>query len=409
MSVNPEHYQETWPSAIVAGAHRTGVVGMRNLSRRGVPVSCVDCDPKEAGFLRRYGEAHLCPNPDQDSENWLRFMLELTRKFDRKPALIPASDRFLSAIAKHAEALADAYCLGADPKLQGQLSQKESLYLLARQHGMPIPRTGKVRSEADLLEFAKKAVFPCLLKPMSAREWEVFPTGHPLHLAKVAVAQDTSQLIQMYRMVAGISPILSIQEVIEGPDTAKLVYLSCYDRSGRRIGHAMVRELRCQPRNFGSAGVCEPCTDTEADAICDEFLQRAGCRGLCEIELKRDSRDGSLKMIEANPRLSVTGDAAAYDGVDLCWLHYLDLTGQQVEPVNPLVRDYRHIMVVRDVRSLRQDWENGELKWGDIARTYKLPLVFYDIDLHDLRYTIKTCSFALRVTAGAIFRKFMRK
>ena len=409
MTGNPERYQEEWPSAIIAGAHRTGVVAMRDLSRRGVPVSCVDCDPTEAGFLRRYGKAHICPNPDENSEGWLRFMLALARNFDRKPALIPASDRFLSAIANHAQELADAYSLGADPKLQDRLSQKESLYLLANEHGMPIPRTGKVRTAADLFEFAKRAVFPCLLKPMSAREWEVFPPGHPLHLAKVAVAQDIEQLLQLYRVVASISPILSIQEVIEGPDTAKLVYLSCYDRSGRRIGNAMVRELRCHPQGFGSAGVCEPCADAEADAVCDEFLQRAGCRGLCEIELKRDSRDQSLKMIEANPRLSVTGDAAAYDGVDLCWLHYLDLIGQHVEPVNPQVRDYRHIMVVRDVQSLRQAWENRKLQWRDIARTYKRPLVFYDVDLHDLRYTLKTCYFALHVIGGAICRKFVPK
>ena len=376
MSVNPERYEGSWPSAIIAGAHRTGVVGMRNLARRGVPVSCVDCDGTQPGFLRRYGEAYLCPNPDEDSAGWLRSMLELSKRFARKPALMPASDRFLSAIAAHADALAEGFSIGAAAGLQGQLSEKESLYSLASEHGMPIPRTGKVCSEADVLRFAEEAVFPCLLKPMSAREWEVFPPGHALYLEKVAVAQDPEQLLSMFRMVTAVSPVLTIQEVIAGPDTAKLVYLSCYDRSGRRIGYAMLRELRCQPKDFGSGAVCEPCVDDEAERVCDEFLRKAGCRGLCEIELKRDSRNGSLKMIEANPRMSVTGDAAIYDGVDLYWLHYLDLAGQDVELVKPRVRNFRHVVVSRDIVAMRQAWEKGELKIGDVTRTYKPPVAF---------------------------------
>jgi D-aspartate ligase len=409
MSANYERYKAGWPSAVIAGAHRTGVVGMRNLWRRGVPVACVDCDSSEPGFLRRYGDAQRCPNPDKNGAGWLNFMLRLAEHFDVKPALIPASDQFLTAIATHADSLSSAYRIGANPLLQGQLSQKESLYSLAGQYGMPIPRTGQVRSEHDLLQFARSATFPCLLKPMSAREWEVFPLGHPLHLEKVAVAHNSDELLAMYQMVAPVSPALSVQEVIEGPDTAKVVYLSCYGHTGQRLGHAMVRELRCQPKNFGSASVCQPCTDEEVEALCNAFLQRVGCRGLCEIELKRDSRDNSVKMIEANPRLSGTGDASLYMGVDLCWLHYLDLIGQNIEPVDPIVHDIRHIVVRCDVLALRKAWEKGELRWKDISKTYRLPLCFYDLNSHDWRYTLKTLYFVLHVALGAIFRKFVPK
>ncbi|MGH9564309.1 MAG: hypothetical protein ACRD3S_22880, partial [Terracidiphilus sp.] len=293
-------------------------------------MACVDCDDSLPGFHQRYGKSHKCPNPDADGQEWLRFMLQLAESFKDRPALLPASDRFLMAIATHADSLSKAYRIGGDPKLQGVLSEKESLYSLATTHGMPIPRTGKVRTESDVLEFAKTATFPCLLKPMAAREWEVFPPGHLLHLSKVAVANNTEELLSMYRVVAPVSPVLSIQEIIAGPDTAKLVYFSCYGRGGNRIARAMFRELRCQPEGFGCGSVVESCEDDEADELCDGFLRRVGCRGLCEIELKRDNRDGAIKMIEANPRLSGSGDAATYLGVDLAWIHYLDLIGQDV-------------------------------------------------------------------------------
>jgi len=121
--------------------------------------------------------------------------------------------------------------------------------------------------------------------------------------------------------------------VIEGPDDAKLVYLSCYSQNGVRLGACLVRELRTDPIYFGSASVVEPIEDPATDALCDGFLRRIGYVGLCEIELKRDSRDQCVKLIEANPRYSVTSDAAPYAGVDLGWLHYLDLIGQPVELV----------------------------------------------------------------------------
>jgi predicted ATP-grasp superfamily ATP-dependent carboligase len=37
-----------------------------------------------------------------------------------------------------------------------------------------------------------------------------------------------------------------------------------------------------------------------------------GCVGICAIEVKRDSRDGIVRLIEANPRFSGTGDVARY-------------------------------------------------------------------------------------------------
>src|SRR5580704_7492047 len=144
-----------------------------------------------------------------------------------------------------------------------------------------------------------------------------------------------------------------IQEVIEGPDTAKLVYLSCYNRKSERIAHCMVRQVRTTPIYFGSASVVEPASDLEADALCDRFLRGIEYAGICEIELKRDSRDGRVKMIEANPRFSVTADSALGAGVDIGWIHYLDLIGQPVTPVGPEPRDFRHIVLIRDFATIR--------------------------------------------------------
>jgi predicted ATP-grasp superfamily ATP-dependent carboligase len=389
------------PPAVIAGAFQTGVLAVRTLTRRGVEAHSFDCRPDHPGFRSVHGRSHLCPNPDTDSDAWLEFMIELAGIIGRKAVLIPSSDQFVSAIARHATALAEHYTLSPGALLQGELADKQTQYDLASRFGMPMPRTRFATSVDEVAAFAREASFPCLLKPTHFREWKRFRAGHPLLDTKVATADSASALLENYRLAREVTPNVILQEIIQGPDTAKRVYLSCYNARGERIARAMFRELRCDPVGFGPASVSEPVVDDEADEICDRFLRAIGYVGICEIEVKRDTRDGRVKLIEVNPRLSGGGDAAPYAGVDLCWLHYLDLVGTPVNPVGPRDRHFKHVVLRADARAALAYWHTGLISIGDILRSYRPPLAFYDLDLRDWRYSAET----LYVSARAFFQE----
>ncbi len=402
---NPARAAAGWPPAVIAGGYQTGVLGLRGLLRRGVRAVCCDSNPRNPGFRSVYGPARLCPNPDDDADGWLRFMLDLAREFGHRPVLIPSSDQFVSAMARHAGALGDAYTLSPGLALQGLLADKQTQYRLAARHSMPMPVTAEVASVDEVAAFGASAVFPCLMKPMHFREWQRLPRDHQLFDRKIAIAESTDDLIRQYRLVAGVTPRTMLQEIIQGPDNAKRVYLSCYDGSSRRIGHAMFKELRCEPVGFGPASVTEPVRDDETDEVCDRFLRAIGYVGICEIEMKWDARDGRVKIIEANPRLSGSGDAAPYAGVDLCWIHYLDLIGRAVEPVAPDGRDFRHLVLRADGSAVPAYWRAGLLGVGDLLRSYRPPLAFYDLDPGDWRYSARTLVSAARAFARTVLRE----
>jgi predicted ATP-grasp superfamily ATP-dependent carboligase len=225
----------------------------------------------------------------------------------------------------------------------------------------------------------------------------------------VTVAHSKEELEAKYGVAESITSELMIQEVVEGPDTAKLVYLSCYGRSGERLASCMVRELRTDPIDFGSASLVEPVDDPETDALCDRFLRGIGYSGVCEIELKRDSRDGRVKMIEANPRYSVTADAAYYAGVDLGWLHYLDLIGKPVTPVQPHKRNFRHICLRRDFTCFRSYLKAGLWNWSSLIKSYRRPVAFFDFDLRDWRVTADTVVALAKLLAGPPIRRIFPK
>ena len=407
---NPERAEPGWPPVVVAGGFQTGVVLMRNLVRRGLSVFCVEWFREQPCFRSVYGTSFECPNPDEKPAEWLEFMIGLSGRIGVKPVLMSSADQFVTAIARHAVQLSPhfQFCQSA-AAVQGLMATKKRQYDLANEHGLPVPRTRFVSSAADMADFASVARFPCLFKPLHAREWSQLPPGHPFRGQQLVLAPSPEELQQKYQTLAGLNPEVVVQEVIEGPDTAKLVYLSCYGRDGHRIGACMVRQLRTMPIYFGSASVVEPVSDPEADQLCDRFLHGIGYAGLCEIELKRDTRDGRIKMIEANPRYSVTADAAPYAGVDIGWLHYLDIIGQPVDFVTQDGRDFRHTVLLRDVLTVRSYRRAGLLTWRELIRSYRPPVAFFDFDVRDWRVTAATMNLLMRALVGPTVRKVFPK
>jgi D-aspartate ligase len=402
-----------WPWVVVTGAFQTGVVLMRDLARRGVRVCCIDSNPLQPGFRTIYGKGYLSPNPDEAPEKWLQFMRSLAVRLGGKPVLISTADLYVTSIAEHAAALSECFLFAHSVASQALLATKKRQYELSESHGLPVPRTRFVTSLEDIVEFASVARFPCLLKPVHFRDWMRLPPGHPLLDQKIVIANSKEDLAAKYRLAAEASADLVAQEIIEGPDTAKLVYLSCYAKNGVRLGHCMLRQLRTNPKDFGSASMVEPTVDEEADRLCDGFLRGMSYTGICEIELKRDSRDGQVKMIEANPRYSVTADAGTYAGVELGWLHYLDLidglTGRKAVPVEPRGRDFRHVVLERDSAAIASYRAAGLLTWRSLLHSYRPPVGFFDFDWRDWRVTLPSLDRVIRNLIGPSLRKMLRR
>ena len=402
MENNPQRPKPDWPSVVVAGAFQTGVVLMRDLRKRGLKVCAFDCVPGQPGFKTIYGKTHLCPNPDIDPAGWMRFMLDLRQQLGGvNPVLIPSADIFVSAIAEHASELAKhfVFCAEAMP-VQALLATKKRQYEVAAKFGMPVPRTKFVGSLEEIREFSREASFPCIVKPVHFRDWQKAAANHPLYCEKLTMAASPEELESKYLLAAAINPEMVVQEIIQGPDTAKLVYLSCYGKDGTRLGSALFRQMRTMPMNYGSASIVEPIDDTEAHDLADNFLRNVGYAGICELELKRDTRDGTVKLIEANPRYSVTSDAATYVGVELGWLHYLDLIGQPVVPVGTQRWNVRHIVLSRDFGCIKQYRKAGLLTWGELLKSYRPPVGFFDFDVRDWRVTLDT---AIGITKGLLY------
>lgn len=399
------HAQNSWPPVVVASVYQTGLNLMRDLLRQGVRVVGIDYDASHEGFRSSYGKSHLCPNPDTSPADWVAFMIDFASRLGTKPVIIPAADIFVAALGNHAKELHAHYIFSLESiVVQAALATKEQQYALAAQHNLPIPRTAYIQSRAGLERFAAEARFPCLIKPRHQREWDSLPEGNKLRGLKLITAETPASLLDNYSQAEAYRPEAVVQEIISGGDDAKFCYLSVYGSDSRRIGHSVVHELRANPILFGSGSMVEPVIDQEIAALCDNFLRSIRYVGICEIEVKRDTRDGVVRLIEANPRYSVTADAAIYAGVPIGWLHYLDLIGQPIEPMETTNFNFRHVVLRRDIPAMPRYVERGILTWKQLFSSYKSNLHFFDFDLRDLRPTLETIRFCVRVAIGTLLR-----
>lgn len=394
------------PPVVVGSVFQTGLNLMRDLEEKGVCAIGIDADPTNPGFRSKYGFSLLCPNPDKQPEAWLQFMIALANAIGEKAVLIAASDLFVSGMGQHATALQQYYIFSeAGCMLQAELSTKERQYELAREHGLPSPRSTYVETVEELEAFVKDARFPVLMKPRSHREWVGLPAGHPLQGRKTISSNSAEELRATYQQVQPLVPQAVLQEEIVGPDSAKYCYLSVYAQDRRRLGACVVQELRAYPLLYGCATLVEPVVDEEIDRVCDQFLKSLGFIGLCEIELKRDIRDGRLLLIEVNPRFSGTGDCSRYTGVETGYIHYLDLIGQTPAPVVPTNHKFRHIMLVADVTAFPIYLSQGQITWGQWLKSLSGDMKYFDFDIRDFRNARRTAYKALKALTGGLLRR----
>jgi len=393
------------PPAVVASVFQTGLNLMRDLEQKGVRVIGIDCNPANPGFRSRFGRSFLCPNPDSGPDEWLAFMLSLSDAMGEKPVLIAASDIFVSAIGRHAKLLSEHFIFSEKGcTLQAELATKEKQYALAREYGLPSPRSAYIRSKTELEQFCEGARFPVLLKPRHHREWQALPSGHPFRESKTVSAKTREELMANYASVSAMVPEAVTQEEIVGPDSAKYCYLSVYGTDGRRLGFCVVHELRAYPLMYGCATLVEPVIDEEIDRVCDHFLSSLGYIGLCEIEVKRDTRDGKLLLIEVNPRFSGTGDCARYTGVQTGFIHYLDLIGKTPSPVVATKFGFRHMMLNAELAAFPKYLQEGLIGWGDWIRSLSYPMEYFDFDLSDLSVARVTAAKSARALVSGLLR-----
>lgn len=344
------------PAAFVTYMSYSGLGIVRCLGRRGIPVFALDPDRTQIGMTSRFCHARVVPRLEEREDEHLDFLVRLARSLPEKPVLFPTGDDTVLCYARHEDSLKkDFRFAGPSAEIVRKTATKDALFETARELGIAVPETYAPGSLDEVRAFAGIIPYPCLIKPARPSSWHRRPIQDTLRrisggTEKTIVVRHADALVNAYQQIAAIDPNVVVSEVIPGEDR-ELLYFVFYRSHDGRIWHFSGRKERTLPVHFGSASFVVSMEAEDLDRVSIMFLEKLGYRGLGGIEFKRDARDGSLKLIEFNPRFGLWDALGQRFGVDTASVAYLDAIGTELPEPRRGRTGVRWVSISRDIRA----------------------------------------------------------
>lgn len=381
-------------AAVVLDLSPNGLAIARNLARRGVPVTALDRPGNLERGRTRLARCLACPDPADAPDAFVDYMAGLGRSFAEPPVLFAAADDYVETLSRRREDLAPYYRFLLPPAgVVEALQDKRQTMELARHHGFPAPATWMIddpgdapgRAEARGLGPAPEArglgpapapagagrlppldtlPYPCIVKP--ARSYRFRRALN----RKALPARNPAELRAALDRVRGLGPVM-IQELIPGGDDQ--IYQVGFVRTagGRMLARFAGRKLLQYPPRFGSGALAVAEAAPDAVELATRIVETLDLPGICNVELKRDARDGRLKLMEIDPRLWLWHDLGRVAGVDLAWTYYRLLAGGDPSPRLSQRQDVKWVHEVRAPASAWAALRSGERSWRRLLADFR--------------------------------------
>jgi predicted ATP-grasp superfamily ATP-dependent carboligase len=311
------------PLAVILGTSWNALSFARSLGRRRVPVLVLE-SRRKLGSYTRYGKVLAVPHVDDDPETWIRLLGFVGDRVTNSPVLVPTGDPDTVFLSRYEGLLQPRFRFVVPARETAeQIVNKRLQYAIAKEAGIPVPRTYFPESAEEVRELSTELSFPCLVKPYVSYI-ALRAVGRQL-----LVARSAGELVSGYARLAARDVPAMVQEIVPGGDRALFGYLALWDRDGRELAWLTKRKLRQNPPGFGTGAVQITAEAPEVAALSRRLLQAMNYRGFVGVEFKSDATSGKHYLMEINPR-TVAGNQMAIDaGVDFPWIGYRYLTGAE--------------------------------------------------------------------------------
>ncbi len=351
---------------VILGGDFQALGVIRSLAIQNIPIFLLDKGLCISRFSRYIWKFNKCPDA-RDEIQLFKFLVDLARKEHLEGwLLLPNDDDTVSFLAKNKEQLEQYYIVSTPNwEIAKFACQKKLTYELAEKCGIDVPRTFYPKNATELEQLDIE--FPAIIKP-SVKEPFYSRTK------KKAIRTDNKkELIDEFnkvRDIAGDSEIM-VQEFIDGGGE-NLFSVGSLSRNGEILAKVVARRLRQHPMDFGHATTYAETVDIpELVEITERILGAMNYYGLSEVEFMRDSRDGKYKLIEINPRQWGWHTLAIAAGVDLPYMLYRDMLGEEITRKGATPKQAKWIRLVTDIPTVVPALIKHQLRFRDYLSSLK--------------------------------------
>lgn len=366
---------------------RSSLAVIRSLGKQGLDVTAGEETRCATGVFSRYCRRGLVyPSPKKAEERFIGYLLDTLRSGEID-VLFPVADACLKPIVDHEEEISRYTRIALPPRdifMAGY--DKGTTLRIAMENGIPCPRTFFPESPDDAAGIAEKIDYPAVVKPRVS-------SGR----RGVRVCRDSQDLVQAYAASASEFGPVVIQEFI--PYGGELGVYTLLNAQSEPRAVTVQRRIRSYPISGGASTLRETIKDErsrEAVGIALRLLKAMRWSGVAMVEFRVDARDGSLKLMEVNPRFWGSLNLSILSGVDFPYLLYRMVMDGDIEPV----LDYQEGVLCRWLLPGDILWYLSAPKtWENLKEFLRFDTPDDILSLHDpgptLGFALATARYAL--------------
>lgn len=289
----------------------------RSLRKQGHRVIGFCNNKLSSGYATRWlSEKYKTPDITADTVNFKKFLYNYlsTNNID---LIIPLADDGAEFLSKYKEEIEKSYkakCAVPIFEIFNTANDKQMLMELCEKNGLCHPRTRPLPpiennfNFEDLKNEIKRVAayvgFPAIIKPnLSQGAKGIMRVGN--------LDELTEKFPKVYQMFGACT----LQEYVNQPDYYYNVMLY-RDRHGKMDNYTIIKIRRYFPLKGGSSCYCETIEHDYLLTQCREVLDKLNWTGFADFDVLEDKNTGELKIIEINPRVPSSFQAAFAASVD---------------------------------------------------------------------------------------------
>lgn len=348
------HVSGSTPPAVLLGGTANAVSAARSLSR--LAGAAVYALGRATDPVRRSRHCAGFVDVGAGDDVQARCMTWLEQG-PRGAVVLPCIDDGVELIGRNRRRLEQLgyHPIEADDEVLLAMLDKARTYTLARQAGLPTPRTATVRRPEEADSLSAEFEFPYALKPLHSHLFA-------RHFRdKVLLVHNRAELLDALTRTDALGLSMLLTEIVPGDDDQYHSYYSYLDGSGQALVHFTKRKFRQWPIRFGLSCYQTSDWNEEAAEAGLRFFQGIGLRGVGNVEFKRDARDGQLKVIECNPRFTAANELVRLSGIDFPLIAYHRALGRESALPTTYRCGLRMWHPLEDARALVAYRRSGEL------------------------------------------------